>query len=93
MTSRVGMSGPTAPPKTGPENDAARALETASREFEAIFVRSLLKNGPLAGKGDAYGDMAVEAVAASVTAGRGLGLGELVRRALEKSEHPLKDSR
>ena len=61
-------------------------LVEAGREFEAIFVRSMLKEGPLAKKGDAYGDMAIDAVAKSITAGQGLGLGELIRRAVEISE-------
>jgi Rod binding domain-containing protein len=61
-------------------------LVEAGREFEAIFVRSMLKETPLAKKGDAYGDMAVDAVAKAITAGPGLGLGELIRRAVETNE-------
>jgi Rod binding domain-containing protein len=75
-----------------PGRAEARALDEAAREFEAIFVRSLLKSSPLAGKGDAYGDMAIDAMAKSVTAGRGLGLGELIRRAVEKADHALKEN-
>lgn len=81
---------PAATPAERAEAARSRDLETASREFEAIFVRSMMKNCAIAGKGDAYGDMAVDAVAKSVTAGRGLGLGELIRHAIEKSERPLK---
>ncbi|MBX3186771.1 MAG: hypothetical protein KF819_07135 [Labilithrix sp.] len=79
---------PAAPPSTNGAGDAARsrALESAAREFEAIFVRSLLEQSPIAGKGDAYGGMAVDAMATSVTAGRGLGLGELIRRTIEGAE-------
>jgi|GEM_PF-7069110 len=67
-----------------------RELGVASREFEAIFVRSMLASSNIGGKG-AYGDMAVDALAKSVTAGRGLGLGELVRKAVEQNvSHPLK---
>ena len=80
----------TAATKTPTKTEAkARDLETASREFEAIFVRSMMKNS-VGGKGDAYGDMAVDAVAKSITAGKGIGLGELIRHAIEKSENPLK---
>lgn len=68
-----------------------RDLEVAAREFEQIFVRSMLKGTPMAGKGDVYGDLAVDAMAKSVTAGRGLGLGDLIRHAVEKSENALKD--
>ena len=66
-------------------------LEMAAREFEQIFVRSMLKDTPIAGKGDAYGDLAVDALAKSVTAGRGLGLGDLIKRSVESSERALKD--
>jgi Rod binding domain-containing protein len=106
MTAAVGRTSRSAP-LASPAPDAAgpspaspadrakaarsRDLETASREFEAIFVRSMMKNCSMGGKGEAaYGDMAVDAVAKSVTAGRGLGLGELIRHAIEKSERPLK---
>ncbi len=73
-----------------PAQKKSKALETAGREFEAIFVRSLLKSSPLAGKGDVYGDMAVDAMATSVTAGKGLGLADLIRKAVEKNEEALK---
>ena len=69
----------------------SRDLDLAAREFEQIFVRSMLKNTPMAGKGDVYGDLAVDAMAKNVTEGRGLGLGELIKRAVEKSENSLKD--
>lgn len=71
----------------------AKQLEVAAREFEQIFVRAMLKGTPIAKKGDAYGDLAVDAMAKSVTEGRGLGLGELIRRTIEKSEMPLKVSK
>lgn len=66
-------------------------LDMAAREFEQIFVRSMLKDTPIAGKGDAYGDLAVDALAKSVTAGRGLGLGDLIKHSVETSEKALKD--
>jgi len=66
-------------------------LDMAAREFEQIFVRSMLKDTPIAGKGDAYGDLAVDALAKSVTAGRGLGLGDLIKHSVELSEKALKD--
>ena len=66
-------------------------LDMAAREFEQIFVRSMLKDTPIAGKGAAYGDLAVDALAKSVTAGRGLGLGELIKHSVESSENALKD--
>ena len=68
----------------------SKDLEVAAREFEQIFVRAMLKGTPIAGKGDTYGDLAVDAMAKSVTAGRGLGLGDLIKRSVEKSERALK---
>jgi Rod binding domain-containing protein len=70
----------------------AKDLEVASREFEQIFVRSMLKTTPIAGKGDIYGDLAVDAMAKSVTAGKGLGLGELIRRSIETTEAAARSS-
>jgi Rod binding domain-containing protein len=70
----------------------AKELEFATREFEQIFVRAMLKGSPIAGKGDAYGDMAVDAMAKSVTQGHGLGLGELIRKTIENADPPLKVS-
>jgi Rod binding domain-containing protein len=100
------VTAPIAPPgsitaPTGPSEAAAaprdakkaKQLEIAAREFEQIFVRAMLKGTPIAKKGDAYGDLAVDAMAKSVTEGRGLGLGELIRRTIEKSEMPLKVSK
>lgn len=66
-------------------------LDMAAREFEQIFVRAMLKDTPIAGKGDAYGDLAVDALAKSVTAGRGLGLGDLIKHSVETSEKALKE--
>ena len=70
-----------------------RDLAKAAHEFEAIFVRSMLKESGIAGKSGSYGDFAVDALAQSVTAGKGLGLGELVKRAVEKNETALKVSK
>lgn len=83
-----------AKPGSPAETKAAKKksdLDMAAREFEQIFVRSMLKDTPIAGKGAAYGDMAVDALAKSVTAGRGLGLGDLIRHSVELSEKALKD--
>jgi len=90
------ITAPTGPAKAAAApRDAKKAkqLEIAAREFEQIFVRAMLKGTPIAKKGDAYGDLAVDAMAKSVTEGRGLGLGELIRRTIEKSEMPLKVSK
>lgn len=86
-TTRAAHAPPTAAEKKKSD------LEKAGREFEAIFVRSMLKSSPIAGKGDVYGDMAVDAMATSVTAGKGLGLADLIRKAVEKNEEALKKAR
>lgn len=79
--------------KATPGSKKLRDLEFAAREFEQIFVRSMLQNTPMAGKGDVYGGLAVDAMAKSVTAGHGLGLAELIKRSVEKSELALKESK
>jgi Rod binding domain-containing protein len=81
------------PPSSPKDAKRLKELEVAAREFEQIFVRSMLKGTPLAAKGDAYGDLAVDAMAKSVTSGRGLGLAELIRKTVEKSEFHLKVSK
>lgn len=52
------------------------------REFEAIFVRQMLASTKVAGKGGGYADMAVEALASSITAAGGLGMGRAIEQAL-----------
>jgi Rod binding domain-containing protein len=80
MISKIG-TGRVAPPPRHEE------VAKAARELEAVFVRSLLAATPLAGKGDAYGGMAVDALAQAITAGRGVGLGALIERAIEAADH------
>jgi Rod binding domain-containing protein len=96
MSGRIAATSPIAAPTataasakdaTTAEAKKKRGLVEAGREFEAIFVRSMLKESPLAKKGDSYGDMAIDAVAKSITAGKGLGLSELIRRSVETSEN------
>lgn len=68
---------------------SAKTMTDAARvghEFEAIFVRTMLRSTPLGSRSDAYTDMGVDALAKSVTAGRGLGLADRIREALEASE-------
>lgn len=60
--------------------------ERVGRDFEAIFVRTLLRASPMGGGGDAYADMGVDALAKSVTSGKGLGLADAIREALEKAD-------
>jgi len=64
---------------------AARAKDDAAkvgREFEAIFVRQMLASTKVAGRGGGYADMAVEALASSITAAGGLGMGRAIEQAL-----------
>lgn len=69
-------------PAAKPMTEAA----TAAREFEAIFVRTMLRSTPLGSKSDAYTDLGVDALAKTMTSGRGLGLADKIREALEASE-------
>lgn len=65
---------------------------TVGREFEAIFVRTILRAGNIGGSGGssgAYADMGVDGLAKSITSGRGLGLAEVIEEALSRYEtHP-----
>lgn len=69
-----------------PAVDPAKAdrLRHAAREFEAVFVRQILSQAKIAGKSDAYGGMAVDAVASAVTAGSGLGVAKLIEDSLTR---------
>ena len=97
MSGIAKVGGPVTPiTKADPSAKATKRsheLATAGREFEQIFVRAMLKGTPIAGKGDVYGDLAVDAMAKSVTAGHGLGLGDLIRRSVETAEKNLKERR
>jgi Rod binding domain-containing protein len=89
---RTGVAAPRGADPAARAAHKAKELEVASREFEQIFVRSMLKTTPIAGKGDIYGDLAVDAMAKSVTAGKGLGLGDLIRRSIETTEAAARSS-
>lgn len=80
------------PDATDKSAKKSHELGEAARQFEAIFVRSMLAQTGIAGAGKSgtYGDFAVDALAQSVTAGKGLGLGELIKQAVEKSHAALK---
>lgn len=78
------ISSVTAPKLAAPaeESKETKRLAEAAHQFEAVFVRSMLEQTGAFGKKDAYGDLAVSTLADSVTKGGGLGLGELIRRAV-----------
>lgn len=70
--------------------EAARAKQAADnakvgRDFEAILVRQMLSQTKVAGSGGGYADMAIEALATSITAAGGLGMGKALEAALSKS--------
>lgn len=87
MSAPIGKLGVTPTPRveTDPATKRASDAATVGREFEAMFVRTLLRATPMGNRGDAYGDMALEGLASSVTAGRGIGLGQLIQRSLDQS--------
>lgn len=68
----------------GKPGDATSKEDAAKvgRDFEAIFVRQMLSSTKVAGKEGGYADMAVEALAASITAAGGLGMGRAIEQAL-----------
>jgi hypothetical protein len=63
-------------------------LTEAARQFEAVFVRHLLKSARFGGDEAAggYGAMVVDAMATSVTSGGGLGLARAIRDSLLGAE-------
>ena len=71
---------------TAPSEKAAADAAKVGRDFEAILVRQMLSQVKVAGKGG-YADMAVESLAASVTAAGGLGLGRTIEQALTRVTH------
>ena len=78
--SEAGALDPTADPKF-------EKLEKAAKQFEAIFVRQLLKTAKFGGKAakGGHGQMAVDAMANAICDGGGLGLSDHIRDALVKA--------
>jgi Rod binding domain-containing protein len=85
-------SGPTATDghaKLGkPESSEAAKLHSAATQFEAVFVRQLLKAAKFGEEmgSSGYGGMALEALADGVTRQGGLGLAKAIEDTLRKSE-------
>ena len=86
----VSLDAPKAPPKGLKELDPK--LVKAAQEFEAVFIRQLLKplekagetgkTGPVSSGSNVYGSMMVGAMADSASKGGGIGLAEMVLKAL-----------
>jgi Rod binding domain-containing protein len=70
-----------------PADPKIAKLEKAARQFEAIFVRQLLKTAKFGGKSAkaGHGQMAVDAMANSICEGGGLGLSAHIRDALVRA--------
>ena len=62
-------------------------LDEASRAFEQIFVRQLLKSAKV-GSGGNYASMSVDALARGVSEGGGLGLARRIRDTMIRTEFP-----
>jgi len=81
------------PPKPGVHGAKALTgsevgkLKEAAEQFEAIFVRQLLKGAKVTGKmGESgYGGMALEALAKGVTQSGGLGLAKAIENSIRHS--------
>lgn len=69
--------------KPGKREDA----DKVGREFEAILVRQMLSSTHVAGKEGGYADMGVEALATSIGAAGGLGLGRAIADTLAGAAH------
>lgn len=93
------MSGKIAPTPTAtsPAAPAAKSaapprrdegVHRAASEFEAMLVRQLLSTMKLGGKESGYADMAVDALATSMTSGKGLGLAREIEDCLAHSIGP-----
>jgi Rod binding domain-containing protein len=65
---------------------ASTALQKAAEELETSFVRQLLEEAKIGGKGaeNGYGSMAVDALAKGIQAGGGMGLARQIERALDR---------
>jgi len=69
-------------PRVSPQD---RALSHAAHEMEAVFVRHLLAAAKIGGSessGSGYGSMAVDALAAGIETGGGIGLARRIEEAL-----------
>ena len=64
-----------------------RARE-AGREFEAIFVRTILRASPLGQSSGQYGELALDGIAKAVTSGRGLGIADMLASTLAHAADP-----
>jgi len=94
--SAVGATTPQAEPKAAPK---PAALE-AAREFESIFLRTLLSSlekttkpasgGSLSAGQSAYGGMVVSAMADAMTSAGGIGLAEIIVKAMTQRDGPPK---
>ncbi len=91
------LSGPHALSAAAPR-EAAPSPETlrVAKEFEAVFLRSLLgslekttqmgSGGPLKAGQSAYGSMVVGAMSEAMSAAGGIGLAEVIARAMSRPE-------
>ena len=87
-TQQPGKSDAVAKTEGAPKLDPKIAeLEDAARQFEAIFVRQLLKSAKFGGKSakSGHGQMAVDAMANSICEGGGLGLSSHIRDVMLKA--------
>lgn len=87
-----GITAKSAPATSGPSSAVSPELVRAAREFEAVFLRTLLgslekttqlgSGGGLSSGQSAYGSMVVSAMADSLSAAGGIGLSDVITQAL-----------
>jgi Rod binding domain-containing protein len=58
------------------------ALTRAAKEFEAVFVKELLREAHMGDQAGAYADMGVDAMAMAVEAAGGLGLASTIEHSV-----------
>lgn len=86
MTLPITPAGPAAPrpatPGAGPDEANLRRV---AQEFESMLVRQLLAASRMEAGGEAYGEMATDALASGLARGGGLGLARHIQDALTRA--------
>ena len=77
------------PPAAGARAAVDPKTHKMAQEFEAMFVRQILKSAKIGGheKEDGFDGMAVDALATGITEGGGLGLARQIEESLRTSSH------
>lgn len=97
VTGNVNDLGELARLRLSAKNNAPEALRSAARQFEAMFTQMLLKSARAANPGDSlfgsdqtefYQDMYDQQLSQSLSAGKGLGIADMLIRQLQQGGSP-----